>query len=513
MENIEYTPKDQKIRFQAISSTSNTIVLASAGAGKTSLLIEKLIQEIENNTSHYTFAAITFTNKAAKEMRSRINFDKGNLFVGTIDGFLEKEIIEPFINLLSDNVTTFQYSYADKYKFYSFNQGLNQVVKQKVFGSYSKSAQKQGNNFKCDMAMEILKMVSYAREYLRFKYKQIFIDEYQDCDDSMHRLFQYFKRVLGIKLFVVGDSKQSIYQWRGASPRFLQSLTQDDDYQVYNLTENFRSEPDITDLSNAISSDVVVNDVRKRDSIFYYAIKASETRGEVIENLIEKNIIELSNNTYILLGKNSDIVDLYNELDVVFPKEFRYIKNNSISSCPNRVLLERIAKYYFNSKYSEYNFLEDSYLEYDRDIAKKIKKLLDYIVVEPTSKNIEELFFELEISVSTFGDKRESEILQEILNDNMNEILYKFNDNSGKLILTVHSAKGLEADTVVVFTEYFFRYYHFNVENNYVAITRAKQRLILVDNGEQQYKQAINELLDENNKSFLSFDDFINYVG
>lgn len=96
MDNIEDIPKDQEVRSKAISDTSNAIVLASAGAGKTRLLVDKLTCEINNNLSHYTFAAITFTNKAAKEMRSRINNDNTDLFIGTIDGFLEKEIIEPF---------------------------------------------------------------------------------------------------------------------------------------------------------------------------------------------------------------------------------------------------------------------------------------------------------------------------------------------------------------------------------------------------------------------------------
>lgn len=372
--------------------------------------------------------------------------------------------------------------------------------------------QKGGNNFKCDVAKKILETVPYAREYLRFKYEQIFIDEYQDCDNSMHRLFQYLKKALGIKLFIVGDPKQSIYQWRGASPRFLQRLIQDGGYKVFQLTENFRSEPDITDFSNAISSDVFVDEVRKRGNIFYYHSQSNETKAEIIENLIEKEMIDLSESAYLLLGKNADIIDVYNELQHTFPNKFTYVKNNSISMCPNRFLLEGIAKYYFNSVYSEYSFLEESYVDYDRDVAKKVKKLLDYIVAEPTSKNIEALLFELEIPVSTFDNQVESEILQEVLNDDMNEILYKFDDNKAKLLLTTHSAKGLEAETVIVFTEYFFGYSQFNEENNYVAITRAKQRLILIDNSKQQYKRVIDDLLIKNNDSALSFDNFINYI-
>lgn len=65
---------------------------------------------------------------------------------------------------------------------------------------------------------------SACRLYLQAKYFKIYIDEYQDCDKSMHMLFMYICDTLGIDTFVVGDEKQSIYIWRGAYPEAFKSI-------------------------------------------------------------------------------------------------------------------------------------------------------------------------------------------------------------------------------------------------------------------------------------------------
>lgn len=510
--NHSIIPRDQDIRISAISSTEDTIVLASAGSGKTRLLIDKLNHDVSLNNSYRTFAAITFTSKAANEIRGRINIGDNDIFVGTIDKFLEKEIIEPFIKLIHPKISVFQYSYQRQHKFRTFTDGFLQIVNQQIFGVYSDNIQKRGGNFKCDVALKILKNISFAEEYLKYKYQRIFVDEYQDCDSSMNNLFQYFRENLGIKLFIVGDNKQSIYQWRGASPRFLIELTRNSSYKTFKLTENFRSEIDIVDFSNAISSDTLVEEIIPLNSIKYYVSSPTDTQVDIIKYLVDNLVIDFSKKIFILVGRNRDIVELHEELDNEYPDQFKYAANNNISSCTNSILLEGIARYYFNYNYSEFNFLEDSHIEYDRTFAEKIKQKLDLITTKPTSSNIESLFYELAIPVSTFNNELESEILESIINDDMNKVLYVPEDDQTKLIITTHSAKGLEADTVIVFTNYYFWGAQLNTENNYVGITRAENNLIIVDNDQQRYKNAINELLIKNNDSIFSFDDFVDYL-
>ena len=74
--------------------------------------------------------------------------------------------------------------------------------------------------------IEIIKGTLFltCRLYLQAKYFKIYIDEYQDCDKSMHKFFMYLCDELNIETFVVGDEKQSIYIWRGAYPEAFKSI-------------------------------------------------------------------------------------------------------------------------------------------------------------------------------------------------------------------------------------------------------------------------------------------------
>lgn len=503
-------PRDQKTRLSAIECNENAIVLASAGSGKTRLLIDKLKHDTTFNNTYQSFAAITFTHKAAKEIRERNKAVNNDLFIGTIDGFLEIEVIQPFIRLLYSDISVYQFSYQRHHKFHTFQEGMNQIIHQQIFSTYSDNVQKTGKNFKCEVALKILREIPFAKEYLKYKYQRIFIDEYQDCDSSMNNFFLYLSDSLGIKLFIVGDIKQSLYQWRGASPKYLGDLTKDSNFEIFRLTENFRSKPDIVDFSNAISSELIVEEIYPSNSIHYYAPTSYNTKFEIIKHFIEISLIDLSKKTFIIIGKNTDIVDIHSELDNEYPNVFKYTSNNNISRCPNSFILEGIAKYFFNVNYSEYDFLEDLYIDYNRSFAKTVKQELESIVTHPNNKNIESLFFELDIPVATFDNELESEILEKVLNDEMNKVLYLPEDSDTKLILTTHSAKGLEADTVIIFAEYYIWHSQLNQEANYVGITRAESNLIVVDNDRQQYKKAINEILFQNNDSIFSFDDFVN---
>ena len=71
-----------------------------------------------------------------------------------------------------------------------------------------------------------------CRLFLKAKYFKIYVDEYQDCDRTMHDFFMYLCNELGIELFVVGDEKQSIYIWRGAYPEAFHSIWTMDNFKA-----------------------------------------------------------------------------------------------------------------------------------------------------------------------------------------------------------------------------------------------------------------------------------------
>lgn len=82
---------------EIVSSKGNMIVSASAGTGKTYTMVSKIAYELEQNHTHKVIAAITFTIKAAKEIKNRLKIDTTDHFIGTNNSFVIEEIIKPFI--------------------------------------------------------------------------------------------------------------------------------------------------------------------------------------------------------------------------------------------------------------------------------------------------------------------------------------------------------------------------------------------------------------------------------
>ena len=83
-------PIDLDIRNQILECDGNVAISASAGTGKTHTTVEKINIDMAKNTDFRTFAAITFTRKAAKEIRSRLKDEHNGSFVGTNDNFVLK---------------------------------------------------------------------------------------------------------------------------------------------------------------------------------------------------------------------------------------------------------------------------------------------------------------------------------------------------------------------------------------------------------------------------------------
>ena len=85
------------IQKEIVETSGNLIVRASAGTGKTHTMVSKIKHDIEENHTHKVVAAITFTIKAAAEIKDRLNIDVSNHFIGTNNSFAIEEIIKPFM--------------------------------------------------------------------------------------------------------------------------------------------------------------------------------------------------------------------------------------------------------------------------------------------------------------------------------------------------------------------------------------------------------------------------------
>lgn len=85
------------IQKEIVETSGNLIVRASAGTGKTHTMVSKIKHDIEENHTHKVVAAITFTIKAAAEIKDRLNIDVSEHFIGTNNSFAIEEIIKPFM--------------------------------------------------------------------------------------------------------------------------------------------------------------------------------------------------------------------------------------------------------------------------------------------------------------------------------------------------------------------------------------------------------------------------------
>lgn len=269
------------------------LVIAGAGSGKTKVLTTRIAYLIEQGIPSYNILAITFTNKAAKEMRERLEalVPDNNTFVGTFHALGVRIIREnaPLLGLdrnfsivdsddvlsiikkiIKDNgydpkLTTPGYirnrissiknemlTNDEITKF--FNTPQDQIA-QKVYYEYIDILKKNNSVDFDDLLLLPVKLFLNNKDILesyqdRFKY--LLIDEYQDTNDVQYKL----SRLLANKynnIFVVGDPDQSIYMFRGAN--FHNILNFEKDYknaQVISLEENYRSTKNILDTANSV---------------------------------------------------------------------------------------------------------------------------------------------------------------------------------------------------------------------------------------------------------------------
>lgn len=124
------------VQQQIIDTPGNLIVRASAGTGKTHTMVAKIAAEIDRNHSHKAIAAITFTIKAAQEIKDRLPIDISRHFIGTNNSFVIEEIIKPFLKDVYG--TEFEVDMSTDYSIHvdTFEAGLDKIEQDNLLCSY-----------------------------------------------------------------------------------------------------------------------------------------------------------------------------------------------------------------------------------------------------------------------------------------------------------------------------------------------------------------------------------------
>lgn len=245
---------------EVLESAANRIVVnASAGTGKTHTLIS-----IANDNPFQKTILITFTNKAADEMKARIAY--APYFIGTIHKFSLSELIELAkkhnfrIRIMKDPTV----KKIIKMLFEENDLGIyvSNVLLSECF-NYIMQGETEFDKRKTKIFNEIRRLYKLYKEqnqlydytdtpkYLLKKLQDynielnmdlVLVDEAQDLDEIQYELIQR----LGRRIVVIGDPKQSIYLFRGATPQIFNRFVEDG-YQLYELEENYRSKQEIID--------------------------------------------------------------------------------------------------------------------------------------------------------------------------------------------------------------------------------------------------------------------------
>lgn len=301
-----------------LCETGPLLILAGAGAGKTKTLTHRILHLIKKGAPPESILAITFTNKAAKEMRERVvsliendkglnrpTNDIGKPFVSTFHALgvrilrensskldvprhftiydrndsvsLVKKIIKELgedpkrieprkilsaISREKGNMVT-QKEYEAKIGF----EYIPEIIS-KVWAKYESSLKKEKAYDFDDLLLEtalLLKNNKEVRDYYQNKWKKVHIDEYQDTNEVQ---YQIAKMIVGDShnICVVGDVDQNIYSWRGATIKNIMGFEKDfPNAKLVTLEQNYRSSGNILEAANAV---IEKNVVRRKKILF-----------------------------------------------------------------------------------------------------------------------------------------------------------------------------------------------------------------------------------------------------
>ncbi|OGV28925.1 MAG: DNA helicase II [Legionellales bacterium RIFCSPHIGHO2_12_FULL_35_11] len=276
-----------------ISALGNHLVLAGAGSGKTRVLVTRIAYLVrEFNISPNEILAVTFTNKAAREMKERLNLlldlPVSHMWVGTFHGLCHRllrkhyslanlpeqfhivdsddqaRIIKRVINELNIDIEQWPVKLAQSFINGRKDEGLrakhilsspNNQILLEIYLAYEKACLSSGV---IDFAEIILRAHELLRDnqdllnHYQSRFKAILVDEFQDTNTIQ---YAWIKLLSGnnASVMAVGDDDQSIYGWRGAKVENINKFTKDfKNTEVIRLEQNYRSTATILDAANVL---------------------------------------------------------------------------------------------------------------------------------------------------------------------------------------------------------------------------------------------------------------------
>lgn len=288
-------PLNEAQRRAVTTESRNALVLAGAGSGKTRVLVHRIAWLIEAlHVSPWSVLAVTFTNKAAREMKGRVesllNMPAGNLWIGTFHGLahrllrnhwqeaglpqnfqiLDSEDQLRLIRRLVKEMNLDEERWPPKQATWFINEQkdkglragqidpghdhwLTQMVN--IYMAYEAACERGGLVDFAELLLRAHEMWLKNPELLthyRNRFSHVLVDEFQDTNTIQYAWLRLLCGEEG-SIFVVGDDDQSVYGWRGAQVENIRNFTKDfSEVETLRLEQNYRSTGNILNAANAV---------------------------------------------------------------------------------------------------------------------------------------------------------------------------------------------------------------------------------------------------------------------
>ena len=278
------------------------MVIAGAGSGKTRVLTYRIVHLLKHNISPFNILALTFTNKAAKEMRNRIEDIVGktiasSLWMGTFHSVFSrilrieseklnypqnftiydtedsKSLIRSIIKELNldkdhykvsviiNRISSLKNNFITSKNYSNYNELVqtDKIAKrpdfERIYRMYDQRCVKASAMDFDDLLINTYHLLNnFPEAILKYqnKFQYILIDEYQDTNHVQYLIIKKLA-ALNENICVVGDDAQSIYSFRGAKIENILNFKNDyPDYQSYKLEQNYRSTSTIVETANSL---------------------------------------------------------------------------------------------------------------------------------------------------------------------------------------------------------------------------------------------------------------------
>ncbi|CAN5836757.1 3'-5' exonuclease [soil metagenome] len=302
---IDYLKGLNEPQCEAVLHTEGPLmIIAGAGSGKTKVLTTRIAHLMAKGVDAFHILALTFTNKAAKEMKERIehilgNNEARNLYIGTFHSVFArilraeahrlgypnsftiydtddaKSVVKTVINEMNlddkhykpatvynrisaaKNALVGPEEYKTDYYIQQEDTRGNRPLIAQIYDAYAKRCFKNGAMDFDDLLYNMYKLLKLFPEALikyQSKFRYILIDEYQDTNPAQYEIIKLLA-AQHENICVVGDDAQSIYSFRGATIQNILQFQKDyDDVAIIKLEQNYRSTQNILNVANEIIS-------------------------------------------------------------------------------------------------------------------------------------------------------------------------------------------------------------------------------------------------------------------